>query len=301
MSRDPNLVTRKVYFYRVQSERDAAQRPVPFARARLRSLADLRFDDGSAYLEADDRVTCGWLDRDTEMARVRVADIRRQYLPSLERMGQLGRLEIDDDAGLAEQVHVAFFPNDIVGSEFNFYGPRMTRVGYYLTRKLGGAPIRFEPLVRRDVVRELDRLVDIRLFQLRLHPSYIDETEQVDSNLFEALRSARALGESGRVEVVIRPVPRSRQALGGQFHGIIRRLLGRPAINEGADIFRTAGRHESGDIRELDLLRDTLAVERQVRREERTRSLDQTSIYTAIESAYEELREELEAAASMSD
>ena len=176
MARDPNVVTRKIHFYRIRAERDEAGRPMPFdARRRLQPLRDLRFDDGSAYLDANDQVTCGWVDGDAGPVQLRVADIRRQYLPALEHRGQLGRLDIAEDSGLAEQVHITFFDNNVVASEFNFYGPRMSRVGFYLSRKLGGPPVTFEALIRGDIVRELDRLQDIRLFQLRVHPAYVEE------------------------------------------------------------------------------------------------------------------------------
>ena len=58
--------------------------------------------------------------------------IRRTGLPQLEQAGTVSDLKIADNAGLVEAVHVVFFPDNIVGADFNFYGPRLSRLGYYL-------------------------------------------------------------------------------------------------------------------------------------------------------------------------
>ena len=53
--------------------------------------------------------------------------------------------------------------------DFNFYGPRVGRLGQYLTAKYHGlcGPVSFEPLVRPDVEAALRRLESIRLFHLK--------------------------------------------------------------------------------------------------------------------------------------
>lgn len=57
---------------------------------------------------------------------------------------------------------------------------------------------------------------------------------------------------------------------------------------------------ESGDIEEIDVLRDLFIVtKRIVLQGERTRALDPTSAFEAIEEAYGELAADLEAAAGV--
>jgi len=297
--RDPNITVRRIYFYRVDVGRnDQTGDRNPFDESSLEAIARLDFADGTAYLEEGEVVTCGWLDRDRPHARLRVADIRRQNLPQRELDGALGPLMIGDRAGLAEQIHVAFFDHNIVGSEFNFYGPRMGRVARYLRDKVGPTEISFEFLIRGDVISQLNQLKDIRLFQLRISPSNVNEIGRLDDSVADMFRSALALGETGRVEVILRPAPYSREPLSGRIREALFALAGKRETLDAADVFKTAGLSEDGRIRHIDLLKDELVVEREVRRlNDGSRALDADSVYRAIDSAYEDLRAELEDAA----
>lgn len=301
--RDQNMTVRRIYFYRVDVglNEDTGER-YPFDESRLDAISGLNFADGSAYLEEGQRVTCGWLDRGQPSARLRVADIRRQDLPLLELGGALQPLSIDQDAGLAEQIHVAFYENSIAGSEFNFYGPRMSRVARYLSDRAGMSPISFDYLIRQNIVDQLDQLRDIRLFQLRIAPSHLDEIARLDESVAEMFRSALALGDPGRVEVILRPVPYSREPLSERVRDALRALAGRRETLEAADVFKTAGRGEDGRLRNLDLLKDELVVQRDIERlGDGSRALNPDSVYRAIDSAYDELRGELENAAGGRD
>jgi len=46
-------------------------------------------------------------------------------------------LNVQTFEGLVEPVHVVFFRGGLVGVEFNFYGPRPSRLGYYLQKMAG--------------------------------------------------------------------------------------------------------------------------------------------------------------------
>jgi hypothetical protein len=302
MRRDPNIAVRRIYFYRVDVGREQTGERQPFDGEQLEPISKLDFADGSAYLEEDGLITCAWLDRRHGHPRLRVADIRRQDLPQLEREGALTRLAIDQRAGLAEQVHVAFYDNNIVGSDFNFYGPRMSRVARYLRDRAGIQEFSFEYLIRRDVVSQLNQLQDIRLFQLRISPSHIDEIGRLDESVAAMFRSASALGDAGRVEVILRPVPYSREPLSGRVKEALLALVGRRETLDAADLFKTAGLAADGRVRGLDLLKDQLVVEREVRRlGDGSRALDRDSVYRAIDGAYADLRADLENAPGAQD
>jgi hypothetical protein len=44
-------------------------------------------------------------------------------------------LDIPDASILVGHVHAVFFPNETVSIDLNFYSPRLTRLGSYLTHK----------------------------------------------------------------------------------------------------------------------------------------------------------------------
>jgi len=164
-----NRVERKVYFYRVHAEQHPDGRPRRFnPRPVLEHINELPFTEDGRYLEASDgnAVSC-WIDGQD---RLRIANVRRSGLPRLERSGRLRSLRIPAQSGLAEETPVVFFPDNIVGVVFNFYGPRVSRLATYFAAKAEGVcpPVTFEVLLRQDILEQLKRLRDIRLFQLKI-------------------------------------------------------------------------------------------------------------------------------------
>src|SRR6266545_3516700 len=160
------LVERKIYFYRVEVPAETGADRADFnVRPVLQHIEGLPFTPEGRYLEGAERnATCCWVDRVRPPQRLRIANVRRSGLPQVERGGRLSRLDIPAESGLVEQIHVVWFPQGIIGSEFNFYGPRLSRLGRYLAVKaLDMCPeLSFEPLLREDIVQQLMRLGDVR-------------------------------------------------------------------------------------------------------------------------------------------
>jgi len=214
----------------------------------------------------------------------------------------LSPLEIPSAAGLVEQVHIVFFPRNLVGADFNFYGPRLSRLeDYFAARGDDLCPlVAFEPLLRQDVAEQLERLADIRLFQLRIHVSYIDTVTQANRDLGSAFEAAKNAGLAQEVEIILSPRAYSRRSLSQKLFSTARRLLAHRNLLTEASRFRVKGMHKStGRVELLDLLSDQLIVKKRIFRENpRTRALDRGSAYAAIQEAYDELRDQLLAAAS---
>jgi hypothetical protein len=292
--RDPDLAVRRIHFYHVDVGRDDEQKRIEFRAAQaLRPLANLDFMSGDAYHEAGDKVTCGWLDRDRAPIRLRAADIRRTNLPQIESSGALTALAIDANSGLAEQVHVQFFPDNIAGSDFNFYGPRMSRIAQFVAAKTG-TTVTFLPMLRGSVVEELRRLEEIRLFEIGIQSSVVEELNRSDGSVGGLFRGAASFAGVDRVDVILRVQRGDRSNFTGRIKEAARALLGNARAVEGMAVLKATGVTDEGHSRELDLLKDDLRVERSVlRKGDGSRALDSDSVYSAIESAHEELREEL--------
>ena len=61
---------------------------------------------------------------------------RKSALPQKERKGRVSELGIRPDEGLVEQMHIVFFPDNLVGSEYNHFGPKMSQLAPYLKAKM---------------------------------------------------------------------------------------------------------------------------------------------------------------------
>ena len=144
---------RKIHFYRANIGIDGGGKPLPFdPTAALAAITAMPFADGMAgryLLDDDGNAVCVWPGSAGVRTTLRFCQIRRTGLPQLEQGGTVSDLNLAADAGLLEPVHVAFFSDNIVGADFNFYGPRLSRLGYYLRVKSSNAvPIAtFEPLL----------------------------------------------------------------------------------------------------------------------------------------------------------
>lgn len=294
-------LNRNIFFYRIDAGDDARGRPRTFdVKATLDHIHSLPFeDDGPRYqLVEDDNAICCWIDDSSSTGRLRIGAVRRTGLPQVDRSGVLTDLNIPLSAGLVEQVHVVFFPNRIVGSEFNFHGPRLSRLSSYFSDKARGIvpPVVFEPLIRRDVTEQLDRLTDVRLFQLRIRKSYAEGIVRIDDSLGAAFQAAAQVSDADEIEITLSPKRFSRNGIGQKMIRIAKSLIGLRGIHEESQKFHVKGFDPQSQKTELvDLLSDKLIVRKQIiRHGERSRALDSASAYSAIESAYNEVREELE-------
>jgi hypothetical protein len=296
-------VERKIYFYRASVGLAASKRLIRFDHAPvLEHVRSLPFSATGRYLEiADGQAVCCWPASGHAPNRLRLGNIRRSGLPQLDRAGRLGALRIPADAGLAEQIHVIFFRNNIVGADFNFYGPRLSRLSEYFARRAEGVcpAVEFEPLLRQDVLEQLRRLGDLRLFSFKVRTSFLDRVAEAERSLGEALRATAEAGSAYEVELVLRTRSRSRETLASRLLTGARRLAALPGLRAEASRFVVRGLdRESGEVEEVDVLRDLFIVSKRIGLEsERTRGLDPISAFEAIEEAYGELRADLEAAA----
>lgn len=299
-------IERKIYFYRVDAGLDEAGRPLPFNSTRvLQHIDSLPWTrQGRYWVDNEGKVTCCWVDALGLPHRVRIGNIRRTELPQVEETGVLSPLDIPPRSGIAEQIHVVFFNNNIVGADFNYYGPRISRLSYYLHEKARGiCPplVNFKPLLRQNVLEELDRLGRIRLFNLRISASYAATVALADRDLGSAFEAAARVGEAEELEIILKPAQHSRSWLSERLHPIIRRLAGRQDLQLEASRFKVRGQNRTtGQIEEIDLLNDKLIAKRRILQiDERTRALDRDSAYAAIEDAFDELRDNLIAAAGV--
>jgi hypothetical protein len=285
---------------------DDSGRPLPFdPTSVLQCINALPFTvDGRYWDSGEGHVTCCWVDQEIPLSRLRLGNIRRSGLPQLEQDGTISPLSIPATSGLVEQVHVVFFPNQIVGSEFNFYGPRISRLGHYFAAKAKGLcpPLRFEPLLRQDVAEQLNRFQDIRLLQLKIRASYADILAQADEDLGNAFKAAARAGGAEELEIILKPPAYSRGRLSDRLLSAVKHLVRREDLRSEVSRFVVKGLNTATEQVDLvDVLSDLLIAKKQVSllEDNRSRALNPMSAYNAIEEAYSELKDRLSVAAGV--
>jgi hypothetical protein len=286
-------IERHILFYRIDAGQDAVGRPSTFDVLPILShLSGLskqrRFLD-----EGEGNGSLCIVDHLQPLPSLRLYSIRRADLPLFEEDGDLSPLPISQKAGIAESIHVIFFEDGIVGAEFNFYGPRIGRLSRYLQRQCEFCPsFTFVPLLRLDAAEALRRMRSISMLKLRIIPSYISAIESADDSLANSFRAAFQVGESEEVELVLRPRPHSRTSLSERMLFTVRQLAERDDIKDGSKEFVVRGYDEDlGKSDTVDILKEQLQTTKKVVCvDDRTRALDATSAYTAIEEAFNDLR-----------
>jgi hypothetical protein len=284
-----------VQFFRVFRFGDNGEPATPFnLRDRAGVLREIHAGS-DRYLRLNDRITCVVADAEDPL-HLRVLDVRRDELPQVERDGTLNDLAIPADAGLAEQTHVVGFSNGVIGTDFNFYGPRISRLADFLISKTHDQAF-IRPLIKRDIAAELGRYRDVKLVHLRIDRTLIEPIREVDESLAAAFDAAFNVGQPGQVELVLRPRPYERGGIGQRILDLAHRLSRRPEI-QGAGKFEIRGYLEEGGLETLDLLSEHIGFNMRIQSAgPRTRSLDHPAAYAAIQRAYVENQQEIQTAA----
>ncbi|HSW42845.1 MAG TPA: hypothetical protein VLM76_10080, partial [Patescibacteria group bacterium] len=291
---DPTRLRRTIRFHRIHVMPD--QRPrIPYDPGPL--LAGLRalLPTGDRYLEQGERITLCLPDHDGPPAHLRIVNIRRRDLPQVEAAGVLSPLGIGRTAGLADQIHLVFFADNVVGSEFNYYGPRVTRLADVVRAKRIGPEIELRDLVRENVIARLDAMTDVTAATLTVDRSAIEVARQSDATLARALDETAEFAERGVIEITVRRRPHSRETLSDRVRSVWRALARRPDAQEGLRGLRIEGRNPAtGELETLDLLGQALMTSRRIlRTQPGSRVLDSADAYAEIASAHDELSDEI--------
>jgi hypothetical protein len=206
-------------------------------------------------------------------------------------------------SGLVEETHFVFFKKNIVGVAFNFYGPRISRLSRYFEIKAStvGPLVHFEPLLRSDIQKQLDSLQDVRLFQLRIRPSWASTLANANEDLAATFEAASRVGSPEEVEVILRPRKYSRMPLAKGLLDTIRRIAAIPRLREEASAFIVRGmKEDTRHVETIDILSDQFVSTREiVLLGAKSRAVKKTSAYQAIETAHAALGPQLRLAASV--
>jgi hypothetical protein len=298
---------RSIYFFRIDG--GAGEDGVPInvdLHPTLQKLDGLPFrpvEDAGRYVASGDADQCVWVDEVGEICKIRFANIRRNALPLAEVGGQLTDLNLADEAGIYEVSHLCIFPDGIVGMEFNFYGPRPSRLAPYLRRAVGEDCPEFtlEALLRQDVAAVLSRQKAVRKLDLNVRQPYITVIAQANASLGSALRAAETASHADCVGVYLEPEPYQRRNLDRGILDMLRQLVRRSDLRENARTLRATVVDQEDRTEEIDLLRDELiSVKKILHQHGRTRVLLGDDAYAKIMDAHTERLDELSAAASVS-
>ena len=304
----PPAVERKIYFYRAdigatESGEALAFDPTPALAAIGGLVATPDWYDE----EGDGNAVCLLPAGERALYPVaRFCRVRRVGLPQLERAGQVEDMDLAEDQGLLESIHVVFLPDNVIGAEYNHYGPRVSRLGNHLHVKSGGAVprARINPILRRDVADQLDGLVDLHSLEINVLPPTAEIVRQAHGPLGNALRSLASIsGSPGSIHLIYRPTPTTEATFLTALGPVLKLLMQNTNFLGGAKKLKVEGRRPGARKLDLiDLLKDEITSQKQmILLNPRGRALNSEEAFQIIIDTYEELREDIQESPNVSD
>ncbi|WP_210160587.1 hypothetical protein [Methylocella silvestris] len=275
------------------------------ALAKINALPFVDGNGGRYLVDDDGNAICAFSGGTGALPSMRFCQIRRTGLPQLEQAGSVSDLNIADNAGLLEPVHIVFFADNIVGADFNFYGPRLSRLGHYLRIKSENiVPLAtFYPLLRNDVAEQLNHFTELRLFDLKVKATYVQAMREADASLGAAFAAnARVLdGDCDEIQLILKPSKETRRSALQGFRRFAGALVHGAHFRENTERFQIKGKNvDTNKVDVIDLLRDQLIAHKQVLRlGKKSRAVDAESAFSAILEAHDELGAELRQAAGI--
>jgi len=291
----PETIERKIYFYKIEMKNNGQIiQPEPIFSA----INQMPFDENGRYLKlSNGNILSMYVDSATLPLKVRIGTIRKKGLPMMEIHRQTSPLTIPPDAGLYEPTHFIVFPNNIVGFEYNFYGPRPGSLKIYLSNIASHLVDEIEliPLMRRDIHELLSRVGEVKWFSMRVHRDMDQYLRELDDNLPDALSALKQTSDAEYIEIVLRSKRWSRGSIIIHFNNRLASWLSRLDVRAGVDAIKIRARDEiTNRIEEFDLMQEyLLSIKQVVKQDDIHRSVSTNAMYASIQEAYRELRSEI--------
>lgn len=210
------------------------------------------------------------VDNTRPQIRGRIGIRRVDTWPTQERAGSEQPITAPPDTALLESTHFVFFPSNIMGIEFNFFGPRATTLTTYLPAKSGGIinEMELQMIVNEDARQIIQRVGDVSLARLVVRRDAGEQLQHIDRSLSDALNGLTHFSSNAETyEIIIRKARRDGglRMIGGKIQ------LANWIMNEDnkavTDKLLLRGKNtQSGKIDNFDLLGDGFIFEVKVDR-----------------------------------
>ncbi len=282
---------RKVYFYRVRPLADGGpewKRAEVCNAIRALTGPDVYFDDGDQVNRAEVISTVA-------PHKIRFSKVRRDDLPGVDDgAGDSADLDLDDEAGLIEAIHLVLFKNGIIGAEFFYYGPRVSRFERYLNQKLDLGPFEVCELIRNDVIDRALDFSDIRLLRIKFSPSVTSQQAAAAANLDGAMKTATTYGADVYADITLR-AERHDDGFKQKVKDLLLGVKRRTTDVEIFDKLEIQGQPTlDSAVTSLDLLSERMYRTVDIPyRAERHRALNSDAAFDAIKQAYKEVKDQI--------
>jgi hypothetical protein len=303
-------VRRKIYFYRIDAGINEATQQInafepSLVVGRIGSLSDIE----KQLERTDGDLTFCRIFNGDRYPRVQLSTVRMAEIPQgFDRRDSSSFIfDIAEEQGISENSHMIFFPNNILGLEYNHRGPGTGRLEEYFRKKVSipESKVSFTPLMDKDFEEKLQQLSDVRELRIRVSHREVAEanSQRIDpeeDNPYEVMESMKNFGEAGEYELAWRSRTRSRENIAKRFFAVARNYLQRYDTEDKGAMLVLRGHDEEGHMQRINVLNERLMYNETTFKLRATdRSVIPDSAFQAIEKAYRDNKNEIERAAAL--
>ena len=292
-------VERSIYFYKIRIKKHGK---LVDPKTVFTFLDKLPFSVKGRYLKSEDGHSLSIrIDKKEYPISSRLGTTRYKALPQVDKRGEIYPLKIADDEGLVESTHFIIFPNQVIGSEYNYHGPRISTLKWYLSKKCEEEDLFDEiellPLLRRDIGELINRIGGVKFCDLRIQRDMTELMKEVHGDLKSALEAQKNITDEDVKElgVYLSAGPGyTRPGIGIKFLDKLLDFI-KEKGPEGINRLQVKARNNiTGKIEEFDILKPAIISKKKVaKHDEKHRHVDSDSMYKAIKEAYADLEDEI--------
>lgn len=303
-------VRRKINFFRADPSIDEATgqikafEPAPIIN-RLRSLSEIE----KQLERTDGNLTFCRIFDGSRYPRLRLGTVRMAEIPEgFDRRDSSDfTFDMAEEQGISENSHMVFFPNNILGLEYNYRGPGIGRLEEYLRKKapISETRVSFNPLLNKDFEEQLERLEDVREVRVRVSNRQVEgansqEINPEEDDPYKVLENMKDFGEAGEYEIAWKSRSRSRESIDRRFFSVARSYLRRYDTEDNSAMLVIRGHDEEGHLQRINVLNERIVFEETAfKLRPGDRAVISDSAFQAIERAYRDNREVIERAAAL--
>jgi hypothetical protein len=274
-------------------------KPIELDREKLcKRLSDLAKDNKELPVDDDISHKCEYTSL-SEPFRMRFLKIKTTDLPKIVDKERETK-DIEEGNGIGDFVHAVLFENNIIGVESNKNGTSMEFINRYFISK---APdlcdnIKYEHLVRPEIMEKIKRGGTILQFEVELNPSFQSQEKSITdprSGIFTALTDLKNFGNDANfvtISIKAQDYRSKKNAKGLDRNETLKniKILSNMEGVSGLYIKQIQG---NGEREKINILNSFMIIKKKVVKLDRSKSIDSADMWEKIQEAYEENREDI--------
>ncbi len=291
-----STIPRKIYFYYLDVVEKKNDTSIPNVYNFFSEI--LQSERCSLHYPAEDCFV-SITSQDTSLTKGQIINSRKDDLPQLESSRELSPLRLENNQGLANVTHFVLFNTNVVGVEFNFYGPRISKLKNFLKLFYEDQySLEIRLMTSEDILEKIKKYGEIYSVDVQIRREVSHLMEKSDNPLFHIFKTIRqttpadVLRFSGQID----KKKRDEKSFKTMIDPVLKKeYLDNPEFMDGMEIFKIKAKNKETDrIDDIDVLKDRLTETKAIKPiDTNHKAVDSNSMFNAIIEAYDDLKTEI--------